>query len=487
MLAKSSPTTTTLSKLFVDFDFSDSELFILIVHRLNNKEAAQPCYCGTPSCRGKIGPQQKQDGKIAKAANAAKNAVVNTVRGVKRGLSRVLGPDDDDNDTKQSPQKKRKTDPRAMLSRMGRHLTGAYDMSDPDLSMPVQVVDLAAQNKSRGERAARRATLGVAPTLDPGSPLKVEGKLKRHSEFSMPLTAMTQDSPLSSITGSPEKPTDLTPRRTNRNVKNKFVRTSAERSRDVSNASLSSTSTVGSTIQKVGNTLNAAKSLPSPSPTKATNSSEPSPKRTKSVLASSLSAVLDIASRLDEKKSPRNKLIKKAFASPSKTGRPHLGSASRPSASTALLAKSKKTLGISSLKQSRISFGKTGGMGLRARSRSSTASPLKNNNKKSPVKIPARSNSKLTKSPRKTYGTTRLESQSPQPRKSGSLVRENKENKRPGTSARPMTAMSVASSMREGVVRSVKGPARAAAVMRMGLRGDEALRKTIRQVSGAEG
>lgn len=45
---------------------------------------------------------------------------------------------------------------------------------------------------------------------------------------------------------------------------------------------------------------------------------------------------------------------------------------------------------------------------------------------------------------------------------------------------------SFAASVRSSAVRSVKGPQRAAAMMRIGLRGNEAVRKTIRQVSGAE-
>lgn len=41
-------------------------------------------------------------------------------------------------------------------------------------------------------------------------------------------------------------------------------------------------------------------------------------------------------------------------------------------------------------------------------------------------------------------------------------------------------------SVRSSAVRSMKGPQRAAAMMKMGLKGNEAVRKTIRQVSGAE-
>lgn len=45
---------------------------------------------------------------------------------------------------------------------------------------------------------------------------------------------------------------------------------------------------------------------------------------------------------------------------------------------------------------------------------------------------------------------------------------------------------SFAASVRSSAVRSVKGPQRAVAMMRMGVQGNEAVRKTIRQVSGAE-
>jgi len=47
-------------------------------------------------------------------------------------------------------------------------------------------------------------------------------------------------------------------------------------------------------------------------------------------------------------------------------------------------------------------------------------------------------------------------------------------------------ARSVAASFRSSAVRSMKGPQRAAAMVRMGLKGNEAVRRTIRQVSGAE-
>jgi hypothetical protein len=45
---------------------------------------------------------------------------------------------------------------------------------------------------------------------------------------------------------------------------------------------------------------------------------------------------------------------------------------------------------------------------------------------------------------------------------------------------------SFAGSVRSSAVRSVKGPQRAVAMMRMGVKGNEAIRKTIRQVSGVE-
>jgi len=45
---------------------------------------------------------------------------------------------------------------------------------------------------------------------------------------------------------------------------------------------------------------------------------------------------------------------------------------------------------------------------------------------------------------------------------------------------------SFAASVRSSAVRSVNGPQRAAAMMKIGLKGNEAVRKTIRQVSGAE-
>jgi hypothetical protein len=56
---------------------------------------------------------------------------------------------------------------------------------------------------------------------------------------------------------------------------------------------------------------------------------------------------------------------------------------------------------------------------------------------------------------------------------------------KPTTGAR--IARSVAASIRSSAMRSIKGPQRAAAMVRMGLKGNEAVRKTIRQVSGAEG
>jgi hypothetical protein len=55
---------------------------------------------------------------------------------------------------------------------------------------------------------------------------------------------------------------------------------------------------------------------------------------------------------------------------------------------------------------------------------------------------------------------------------------------KPKTGAR--IARSVAASIRSSAVRSIKGPQRAAAMVKMGLKGNEAVRKTIRQVSGAE-
>jgi len=55
---------------------------------------------------------------------------------------------------------------------------------------------------------------------------------------------------------------------------------------------------------------------------------------------------------------------------------------------------------------------------------------------------------------------------------------------KPTTGAR--IVRSVAASIRSSAVRSIKGPQRAAAMVKMGLKGNEAVRKTIRQVSGAE-
>ena len=52
--------------------------------------------------------------------------------------------------------------------------------------------------------------------------------------------------------------------------------------------------------------------------------------------------------------------------------------------------------------------------------------------------------------------------------------------------SKPRIARSVVAGIRSSAARSIKGPQRAAAIVRIGLKGNEAVRKTIRQVSGAE-
>lgn len=52
--------------------------------------------------------------------------------------------------------------------------------------------------------------------------------------------------------------------------------------------------------------------------------------------------------------------------------------------------------------------------------------------------------------------------------------------------SKPRIASSVVAGIRSSAARSIKGPQRAAAIVRIGLKGNEAVRKTIRQVSGAE-
>ena len=69
------------------------------------------------------------------------------------------------------------------------------------------------------------------------------------------------------------------------------------------------------------------------------------------------------------------------------------------------------------------------------------------------------------------------------------IVRDGRVSKSPPpliSRPRPTAAQSVTTSIRNAASKSVKGSQRAAAMLKMGLKGDEAVRKAIRQVSGAE-